>query len=228
MKLKIALFIVGLMVLQVSCTRKVNSGDTSKNPMAAHFSIPDGCALEMGQGIDSQVGIISCGGNQFTFDYGRYSYKGPENLMSNFMITFHNYHYSRFFMELGMDEKVYKALRNKVKILSARVIDDFNGELMFECSTCNAVAELEYENTRFYFPYSDSKSILQNEQDYYFDVFVQDGFFYKVFSASKETGLYAYHTNDPYRGNRLSVLCERCLPSEAIDVLKKIRMVPQE
>ncbi|MBK9737862.1 MAG: hypothetical protein IPO92_24170 [Saprospiraceae bacterium] len=60
------------------------------------FSIGDECVFKTGQGIDSQVGTVSCGDVSLNYDYGRFSYPGPITLEEDFINGFKGVFHVKF------------------------------------------------------------------------------------------------------------------------------------
>jgi hypothetical protein len=183
----ICYFLLFCLTLLYSCQRK-NAGHSSNDefllPMLTNAD-KSACEEFILQGIDSKVGKIVCHTDTFSYDVGRYGYKGPISLLENFKTTFHHYHYSSFFRKIGMDEKVFKSLRDDVVIDTVYLKTDFKGETFYNCEPCNAVALITFKGKTFNYPYTDGQNILENESQYQFYYLNEKGTEYKWFRSIK-------------------------------------------
>lgn len=179
------------------------------------------------QGIDSAVGLIKCGKNKFNYDYGMHSDPGPTSLIEAFKPTFRTYHYSKFFMHLRMDEQAFRSLIPKAKIIDVKPKEFFAGELMFDCEPCNAVAQIEFINKVFNYPYTESSKVLATAAQYDFGRLIESGVSYKWYK-NKETGvvgMYAERTKNTLKHKKLSIISTKGSTSKTTySILRKIRL----
>lgn len=113
--------------------------------------------------IDSYVGTLDCGCVTFNYDYGRYSNPGPLTRKEDFRNAFDTYHHIKFFKDRMIDPKVNKLFLDSVQVIDVRRKLKTD-ELMFDCETCNASAELTFKKDTYLFPFTLSEKQLDNKE----------------------------------------------------------------
>ena len=167
--------------------------------------------VKVGQGYDSQVGRIITTENKFSYDYGWYSNEGPVSLIDNFKQTFKAYHHQAFFMAVGMDPKTFPIFKDEADIIQVRLKQKEEKDLMFECENCNVVAEIDFKEKIWYFPYQEGDKLVNSSQTYDFTYLEDSKWNYKIYRSLKDKndcGLYAY-PKDRENSNRISVTCQQ-------------------
>jgi len=164
-----------------------------------------------GIGVDSQVGRILTPENKFTYDYGWYSNEGPTSLIDNFTQTFKAYHHQAFFKAVGMDPKTYPIFKEEADIIQIRMKQQVDHDLMFECDNCNLVAEIEFKDKLWYFPYQEGQELITSAKNFEFTYFEDQDWKYKVFRSltnANDCGLFAT-PKDKDNQNKMSVTCQQ-------------------
>jgi len=113
--------------------------------------------------IDSYVGTLDCGCVTFNYDYGRYSNPGPLTRKEEFRNAFDAYHHVKLFKNRMIDPKVNKLFLDSVQVKNVRPKLDTDN-LMFDCETCNASAELTFKKDTYLFPFTMDEKQLNNEE----------------------------------------------------------------
>ncbi len=229
---KITNIVILIIVVTIfsSCNRNMKSSKfAEKGLLDEEIIIPNiNCKETILQGIDSKVGSIKCEDVQLSYDYGRYSNKGPNSLFDSFQNTFKSYHYSNFFRIIGMDEKAYQSLKSRVKIIEAIPMVSFSDQTIIECKTCNAVAKLYFENKVFNYPYQENNDLVVSASQYQFDYFEENGWLYKRYKSlndDKTIGLYVRAIDTKLHADALSILYMSDKDVQnAFDLIKSIRM----
>jgi len=138
--------------------------------------------------MDSRVGTLDCGCVTFNYDYGKYSYQGPETMKEEFRRSFDVYHHTKFF-ENKIDPKVNKLFLDSVHVIEVRrkLKDD---PLMTECETCSATAVLTFMGDTYFYPFTLSeKQLNRDESNIKFSIKGENS--HKIYHNENElTGLY--------------------------------------
>jgi len=137
-----------------------------------------------GDVVDSQVGKIVCKEAVLSYDYGRYGPKGPMTAVETFDQSFKNYHYSKFFELTHIDKKLYKVFTDSVSVIAVQPAADITEKTLYECSTCNAVATIDFLGKRWYYPTTVHADMLANPAK--LDTATRDNYAIKVYTT--ETG----------------------------------------
>ena len=209
---KNSFFLISIFVIfLLSCQR--NGMITKASDQKQLFSLVTydksyGCIEKNLSSIDSNVGLVICNKDTFHYDIGRFSDPGPVSLLDKFKTTFQHYHYSDFFRRIGMDEKVFKTLRKDAFIDSVFLKSEFNRALLFDCGPCNAVAKIIFKGTTFYYPFTSSKTIIDNYSNYTFYHRHEENLDYKWYKSknNKESfGLFIDYKNPEDKVKNVSI-----------------------
>lgn len=118
-----------------------------------------------GDAVDSQIGEINCKDITFTYEFGRYGQRPPLSPEESYREFFDNYHYSKFFELTHVDQKVQKIFKDSVVIVKLHRGPKTNFTTMFDCTTCNAIAELKFKGITWYFPSTVNERIFDIEHE---------------------------------------------------------------
>ena len=153
-----------------------------------------------GTAVDSQIGEIHCEDVSFAYDYGRYGAVGPRTAEEDFRAAFDTYHFTKFFELVHIDKKVQPIFRDSVEVMKLYKKDGFSESTLYDCSTCNVVAALNFKGSTFYYPTTINMDQLENPPNG-IEYFEEDGQVTKLFKdATGRIG--AVIAKAPFRRNR--------------------------
>ena len=215
-----------LLIISYGCVS--NKSKTNKDEISGNdiFTIVSDCMFKADQGIDSQLGTVSCGNVLLNYDYGRFSYPGPITLEEDFANGFRGIFYVKFFDLIHIDQKVHRLFLDSVKVLDIRRPKP-EDKLLFPCPNCNAIATVSFRNRIYQYPYTNNKS-LWTMSDYEVTVDTILGYKRKLYMATNDSlpsGLFLSPVINPRQANKLSVVIHTKVdPVAARKLLMSIRL----
>src|SRR5690606_20333292 len=92
---------------------------------------------------------------------------GPASIYEEFALSFKGYYHNNFFESIYFDKKLYKMYRDSVEIINIeKNLNLLN--TVIDCKPCNAVAQLKFRKTDYYFPFTVDTSLVNILDDYHF------------------------------------------------------------
>ncbi len=192
----IVIAIVALATISCSSTKGLTSNGFS-NKIFSIDGVTNCKESHSGDAVDSQIGEIHCRNISFTYDYGKYGYRGPETPEESFRNAFDAYHHSKFFMLIHIDRKVSKIFKDSVEIIKILPKSDVDEKFLYQCGTCNAVAHLRFKRKDFYYPTSVNLDIFDQSYD---DI---------IYEHREGQEIKLFSDQDGHRGAAISVLPSR-------------------
>lgn len=229
-KLTSANILILLLISCLSCSKKNTDAINSQSTDLPFIIDCKTLSHEVGNGLDSQVGTLTCDNFTFNYDYGRFSYAGPNTLQETFTKSFYSVYYSAFFDAVYLEEKLKESFKDSVKIVET--FPELLGEKMIiPCNNCNATAKLKFKDSEFYYPFvttmnSDTPDGYQLAET----SSISNNKYKKIYTSThpeKLSGIYIGYNNNPRKTsnlNKLSVTTEDLPSKELIEILRSIKM----
>jgi len=137
-----------ILLVMLQCSRKYMAEREH-----ALFTINQQCTIVPGEGMDSQIGSVVCGDQNFTYDYGMYSYQGPLTEEEKFANLFKGKYYADFFSIIHIDKKLFRLYIDSVQVIHAGALKSKPSTMIARCTNCNKEALLRFRKRDYIFPY---------------------------------------------------------------------------
>jgi hypothetical protein len=151
------------------------------------------------------MGTIQCGTISLQYTKGIQAYSGPLTETEKFALAFKGKYHTVFFEKLHIDEKLYKMFIDSVDIIQVIPFAESTSKPFIPCTACNYMAELEFRNRSFSYPYFATPDTQQQEGDFSIKI---DGEFQRKFYLTRDglgSGIYFKHTKKKKQDQNLSI-----------------------
>ena len=224
--------IASLLVLLLASCRTTADYQTASYQNAI-FAIAgvQGCSeANSGDAVEAQIGIVTCDDFSLSYDYGKYGFRGPQTLEESFEASFAAYHYTKFFELTHIDPKVQKLFIDSVELVNVYEASAVTDSTLFDCSTCNVVAELLFKQKTYLYPTTMNENLVQAAKKQPVQQYTSAGQQIKLYTdATDKQGAVIKPENYQRKDDYLSVTVLETTkkPSEVEKILRSIHLVDQ-